>query len=511
MLKKITELCNYLSIIFFIIRILYMVLITLGLVSHIISGVNLISKLPPFQRARLKIQNKIIRKINTLNEYKELKYKDFIKLYNILFKKDNDKNITDFDTIIILIKRLIKTINLNIEYNEQYIKLAKNINQLKKKNLLINYFENKNKLLNKYPKFNDENTNNFILYLLNIKITKQFYAVVYIDDEKHNNDIYILLKVTNHNDIIRKFTYEQIKNNLSKINLLLQECNGKEINKNNYYYDNVLGFYIDFYQDKLSTKFILTLINNKLKLDLLIQSEDSEDNIYDINRIINSIPKYSSNYYLKMTELFNKEDFDFESKNSSISNLSKKMNNSILFERTPIQKGGFIYSNKKKNTNNNYFNELRLEFLKDILYNYNQQINNNITNINYNNLYNLFKENVYDKSKFPALLFSYDLENSSLYIGIMNNINYNLEDIDKYLNFEKKILGKNNVSENKVKDLKYKLDSYIISSVNRMIIIKNKIKSYKNIRNMNIIGGGLSEDNKYIFYQTFLNMKKNMN
>ena len=67
---------------------------------------------------------------------------------------------------------------------------------------------------------------------------------------------------------------------------------------------------------------------------------------------------------------------------------------------------------------------------------YNSSVYCKFTNIN----------NIYDKSKFSALLLGYDLESSSLYINIMNNINFNLEDIDRYLNFEIKMLDKNNIS-----------------------------------------------------------------
>lgn len=444
-------------------------LLTSSFANSVIKGVSYISKLPPIQKLRLVIRNRIIGIIGLKDKFEDLKYNDFINLFSIIFILDKEyQKIKDIDieTIKLIYLNIIKEINENIETNNNYVKkITKNgINQSNKTKKLISLFSNNTQLSKIFPE-NDPNTNNFIIYLLNEHFD-YFYVLVNIDVNKF---IYITIKIMGENEIIRKFTYEQLKNNLDKINLLIQPCSKNIIEKDQIYYNNVLNFYINFYQNKLCNNFILTQVNNELQISTLIESEDYKKPIYNFQKILDNINIYTSNYYLKMLYSFNTETFDFDSKSS-------------------LKGGGFssfMTSTKtKNNTIKPVMNRFRVDLIKSILFNYKGKNN-------YDNLYKEFiqNNNIENKGRFTAISLNYDLQSTSLYIGLMNEINYNLEDIDKLINFEKKILDETHVSQNNSKKIHERAYSY-------GIIVAEKILS--KVRNKELTTGGASQNNTSI-------------
>lgn len=443
-------------------------LLTSAFTNSVMKGVSYITKLPPIQKLRLAIRNRVIGIVGLKDKFEDLKYNDFINLFTIIFILDKEyQSIKDIkiETIKLIYLNIIKEIDENINANNNYVKkITKNgINQSNKTKKLISLFSNNTQLSKIFPQ-NDLSTNNFILYMLNEHFD-YFYVLVNVDANKF---IYITIKIMGENEIIRKFTYEQLKNNLDKINLLIQPCSKNIIEKDYIYYNNVLNCYINFYQNKICNNFILTQVNNELQIKTLIESEDYKKPIYNFQKILDNINIYTSNYYLKMLYSFNTETFDFDNKFS-------------------LKGGGFSsFMTSTKTTNNTtkpVMNKFRVDLIKSILFNYEAKNN-------YDNLYKKFiqNNNIENQGRFAAISLNYDLQSTSLYIGLMNEINYNLEDIDKLINFEKKILDKTHVSQNNSKKNHERAYSY-------GIIIAEKILS--RVRNNELKKtGGASENNK---------------
>ena len=439
-------------------------------------GISYISNLSPIQKLRLKIRNRFIGKLSIKDTFENYKYNDFINLFNIIFILNKNRE-EDINAIKLFYLNIIKEIDQNTENNKKYIKkITKNgINQSNKTKKLISLFENKDQLNKIFPD-NDDNTNNFIMYLLKNHFDN-FYVLINIDSEKY---IYITIKIIDDIETIRKFTYNQLKTNLDKINLLIQPCTTNVIEKDSIYYNNVLSYYVQFYQNKLCNTFIMLQIKGELQILTLLDSEDYKRSIYNFKKIIDNINLYTSNYYLKMLYSFNTETFDFDSD-------SKYM------------KGGDYFSYSKKNkTPNILVPKLRVELLKALLYNYNVS----------NNFYNIFINDISsDELKFPAISLNYDLQNTSLYVGFMNEINYNLEDIDRIINFEKILLDKNHVNSKNLKNIKNKAQSYKIIAAEKILsVVSNKL-----LQKAEQSGCYINTENNIIFEKILINIKKDIN
>ena len=84
-------------------------LLTSSFANSVMKGVSYISKLPPIQKLRLVIRNRIIGIIGLKDKFEDLKYNDFINLFSIIFILDKEyQKIKDIDI------ETIKLIYLNI-------------------------------------------------------------------------------------------------------------------------------------------------------------------------------------------------------------------------------------------------------------------------------------------------------------------------------------------------------------------------------------------------------------
>ena len=280
----------------------------------------------------------------------------------ILFTDTKDKNENSNNNVL-------NILNKNKSKEQRYIKLTKQIEELKKEEEKVLILKEKyNNLINKLKSdiniFNNKNLNEIILFEKNkkeeIELTKNEKNKIFIDEESNSN---------NNNEI----------NNLKEqINKLKEEIKLK---------DDIHSIFTTSFNKKLDMQ---NKINNDLELKIKIYKaiiENNENEYLNTNDINNLIINNNNNKYQKTDR-----------------NLKQKA--------------------KNQKNNKNIENELCVQTIKNhiynrTLYNFNSKYKNITNDIIKNGITKSYKKNKNFKSQF------YKNKNSELNIKINNNYNYN--------------------------------------------------------------------------------------
>jgi hypothetical protein len=485
----------------------------------LLHGVKTLSQIKSREKINDYIKKNMGDSLNKLTklldeETYNIKYKDNILLYNYIFniEPDDDK----------FKNTNINKLNFNIIFFS-FLKYYEKINDI-----LINYknifFFNKHiiELSDKYilnnKLFYDNHTNNFLIYLIK-HYFETLKIILYIDEK---NFIYINIYINKNLNIIRKFTYEQLKNNFYKITICLISSN--KINVFNYiHYNNILNLYINYFIYKISNNFIIYYEKDILNATHLIESEDmciNKDGIpYRKDGILNAINHFTSTYYSNFINYYIKYKISLDKSSkiktgggffSSYKNVNKNVNKKVVNKK--------VYN--KKN---------RLIFLKNILYNFNKS----------KDFINKYDEIKIDESnKIYGLIASFDIIKDvedemtvpSLRFIFLNQITKNVEDIDNMYKLQESINNSyiyskiyinilNKVNQSFVDEIFEIFPLYnIIDNIkfnynNTVLITSNKMKSYllnknKKGRNKKLLKEFIKINKKY-YYCIYINLNDN--
>jgi len=309
---------------------------------------HLISVLRSAALAKLKdrISSSIYDKV--MKQYNYLIYIDILKIHKyLLIKYKTDDDPIKYYNVI------LGQANLIINQNDIYIKQEGNI--LFKKSELLDIF-NTNISYQKFIKYNynginynDKNTNKFIYYL----IKNDFSDMNMTIDLLISTDYLFYLTIIDENNNIttRKFTYNNLKENLDRINLLISSSY-EIIKETKYYYNIIFSYYLDFFYDKISNNFILThdKDKDKLLLNSIIISADTIENLYNYDSILSGVLNFTSSLFAKNTEYFGNKLKKFMSVINSIQStlsLKRPIRNKI----NNVKGGGFSFFSSKPKKN----------------------------------------------------------------------------------------------------------------------------------------------------------------
>ena len=375
-----------------------MLFVFLHIIRCFLKIVNLVSNLDPVVRLKLQARDRIGFNIPSFETiFNQYKLRDYIEIMNIIFTLQNpSQNGIDIKNEYLYIEKTIKD-NLIKNLELWKIKQPGELRGEKLKNLFSNYKNQSFK--NTYSTFDDEDTNDFILYILNKQFENDFRIDLYIDS---NNTIFMKYKIPKYSteDIVRTFTYDQLRRNLAKMKLLLQEPNNNIIVKDERYYNSIMTFYLNYYTELVCKNFILHIENNELKIKILIESLDGYID-YNYDKILKKINTYKSSYLFEIIKFFTIDKSVFE-------------------------------PNKNKSTIQ------RTDFLKHILYNYPQQET-------YPNMYDFFIKNN-EQLKFAAIGLNFNLDDMCFSFNFLNMISYSFEEFEKIISFEIRLINERYIS-----------------------------------------------------------------
>ena len=419
-----------------------------------------------------------------------LKYEDNSLLYNIIF------NLSPYKTYS-LNEKISSVITFNF-YNtfitDIGLLLSKNIEIVNRSKGKIEKLKHIKQILSRPDIFYDLETNKFLNYLINQPF-KDFIILLYYYPE--NNVIYFEFNIDNNNRTIRKFTYEQLKNNFYKITLCLLENNNNKISKKSHY-NNIILLYSKYFIDGISKNFILLKENEKLKTYHLIESEDmsNDEDHYRENGIINALEKFKSKSYSAFINYFKKISDEYGIKASD--EIVKKIGEST-------SKSGGV----KNNENNE-----NIDFLKYILYNYDNSSVSKQDDIDEKNMFSkkyeyIKQKTINKKNIFFGVIVTYDIIDNkddsetipSIQINFLNQINKSMEEINISLNEEKEINkvskdSKNiNINKNLLNNIRNEINQNFINEIIENFDLNNLLDNI----NFNI----LMFDEKYPTFQQY--------
>ena len=342
-----------------------------------------------------------------------------------------------------------KKIYLNYEKNDEINNNKKNNNELKK-SYSMNHLQNK--------KLSADNNHNFQIrnnYLKEDNTYNYNYNsnYNYLNSNKNysnNKNIYIEDKDINNylsNEIINNYKSSNNKYISLKKNISFNEQKGPSLNKNQYYYDNnkIKSNNNNYYlQNIISTpNEPLTTTNNKrLKLIHKNVGFDSFNNNFNIKKNINnnkSKPKEKASLYDDVIEK-TKKIFNMNDKNTIIINNNININNFV--DKTKYN-DNYIQSTKKHNlSNNNYYYDLNLNKINNIMNFNNKKDTNRKKNFNYNRNYNNggfdnFNNNLKSNRAMDILKRNNNYINTyyDYSKNLNDNININKEHLKSYRNY----------------------------------------------------------------------------
>lgn len=444
--------------------------IIIGLLGHqlIIHGVKQIANTSTGMKIQSYIVNStmgiLYNKISTFikTNLNEVKYQDNKKIYNYIFNLDEDNIIrpNNYNKI---------TFPIMFNFYSIFINNITNLLLDNKKKISMNKSILK---LNNINNFDDDNTNNFLKYLIKSSFSN-FKILLYTDPQ---NFIYIEI-IMNNESVVRKFTYNQLKDNFYKITLCLLENNKTDM-FDDIHYNNIISFYYSYFNNGLSNNFILLKEMNELKTYHLIESEDmsitENYNPYRENGVIIAIKKFTSATYTKIVKYYKENTYDYSKKISEkiMSQIKTDQSVRIMSFMSTIfntKSGGGV--NENGNIELTSIKNNRIDFLQYILYNFDYE----------NNFNDKFEDCVKNSNdnKLYAVIITYDIIKNdldtetipSLRINFLNQINKNIEDIDNELYKEKELL--NNVSSKNIN--------------NNDILNRNSYNNNNNTQNVNLI------------------------
>ena len=355
-----------------------------------------------------------------------------------------------------------KKIYLNYEKNDEINNNKKNNNELKK-SYSMNHLQNK--------KLSADNNHNFQIrnnYLKEDNTYNYNYNsnYNYLNSNKNysnNKNIYIEDKDINNylsNEIINNYKSSNNKYISLKKNISFNEQKGPSLNKNQYYYDNnkIKSNNNNYYlQNIISTpNEPLTTTNNKrLKLIHKNVGFDSFNNNFNIKKNINnnkSKPKEKASLYDDVIEK-TKKIFNMNDKNTIIINNNININNFV--DKTKYN-DNYIQSTKKHNlSNNNYYYDLNLNKINNIMNFNNKKDTNRKKNFNYNRNYNNggfdnFNNNLKSNRAMDILKRNNNYINTyyDYSKNLNNNYNINKDQFKSYRNYNYYVQSKYNNNNN---------------------------------------------------------------
>ena len=323
------------------------------------------------------------------------------------------------------------------------------------------------------------------------------YSHIIIYKENKNNNIDYIIKIDD------KIKREEARNYILKNNIwnyikkieYTEEDDYKEIYDNE---KNIIGYIVRNGSSERIQE-LKNLEKEMLKKETLIYNTNIQNIPYYFNKL--SLESSPNNKNISMfndnininninNNMINRNIIDFNSNinNMNIINIDNNMNNSncnISNFNNNQNNNCYINTNNANYQNNNFFpnnNFINNPFDQNNIFNYNQFNNlfgnnndiNQINNFNNNLMFNNQKDQEKD-NKISELLKS------------NNELNNRIIQLENELNQEKE---KNKISNNKINNLQNELDKSIKKykeEVNNNEILKEKVNSYKNNVNSNLL------------------------